>query len=341
MGGLVTTHDVGLAVPDWPNSFGYNMFLLPWDVWFGSHGVFLEHTHRILGTVVGMFAMAMAIYAWWPRGKAAGSGDAGITRQARYLSLIVLLAVIVQGILGGLRVIWRELDLAIVHGCFAQLTLCLMGLTVVVTSRWWRQAPDRSEAAHGGPLYRLAMLAVAVIFAQLVVGAIMRHYKAGLAIPDLPLAYGQLVPPVSEAGLERANLARAAADEAALTPVTLGQIWLHYGHRLGAIAVTAVLVPLIHRVRRHAADAAGIRPFGITIGVLLVVQITLGLLTVYWRKPADITSTHVAVGALLLLTTFMLTVRLHRLYASRKREPMPEPIVTGATGGAAVLAADH
>src|SRR5690349_15940272 len=105
MGGLVTSHGAGMSVPDWPNSYGYNMFLFPPRLWIG--GILYEHTHRLMATVVGMLSIALTIVAWRTE-----------TRLwVRWLAASTLLAVIVQGVLGGLRVVLVKLDLAIVHAC--------------------------------------------------------------------------------------------------------------------------------------------------------------------------------------------------------------------------------
>src|SRR3954454_23932849 len=134
MGGLVTSHGAGMSVPDWPNSYGYNMFLFPPRLWVG--GILYEHTHRLMGTVVGMFSIALALAAWkWET-----------RRWARRLAYAVLGAVIFQGILGGLRVVLVKLDLAIVHACVAQAFFCLATLAAIVTSRWWKTAPDFSTS---------------------------------------------------------------------------------------------------------------------------------------------------------------------------------------------------
>src|SRR5262245_24580733 len=179
MGGLVTSHQAGMSVPDWPNSWGYNMFLFPPRLWIG--GILYEHTHRLMGTIVGMLSIALAIAAWrfekrlWVRWLAAG----------------VLGAVIFQGVLGGLRVVLVKLDLAIVHACFAQAFFCLAALSAIVTSKWWLEAPSLrnspDEIRAGRLLIAICAACVLVIFAQLIVGATMRHYQAGLAIPDVPL----------------------------------------------------------------------------------------------------------------------------------------------------------
>src|SRR5438034_6191594 len=93
MGGLVTSHGAGMSVPDWPNSYGYNMFLFPPRLWIG--GILYEHTHRLMGTVVGMLSIALAVCAWKLEART----------WARRLAYCVLAAVIFQGILGGLRVV--------------------------------------------------------------------------------------------------------------------------------------------------------------------------------------------------------------------------------------------
>ena len=300
MGGLVTSHGAGMSVPDWPNSYGYNMFTFPPSLWLGRQagGVFYEHSHRLMGSVVGMLSIVLCDWAWKTERR----------RWVRWLATGVLGAVIVQGVLGGLRVVLVELDLAIVHACFAQAFFCLAALMVVVTSRWW---VDRrfADAILDRLVFRLAAVLVAVVYLQLVVGAVMRHYEAGLAIPDLPLAYGKVLPPGGEEGLRLANESRRW--DAGLPAVTLGQVWLHFGHRLGAVVVTlaavALVVRVIRRGRREQFAGAAL------LSALLLTQLTLGVLTVLWRKPADVASAHVAVGALVLVTAFAMTVRAARV----------------------------
>jgi cytochrome c oxidase assembly protein subunit 15 len=304
MGGLVTSHGAGMSVPDWPNSYGYNMFLFPPRLWIG--GILYEHTHRLMGTVVGMFSIALAICAWKMETR----------RWARWLAYSVLGAVIFQGVLGGLRVVLVKLDLAIVHACVAQAFFCLATFAAIVTSRWWKTAPNFSESedrASGVRLVKMCIACVVAIYLQLIVGATMRHYDAGLAIPDLPLAYGKVLPPTTEAQLALINSHRAF--DLNLKPVTLEQISLHFGHRIGAILVTALIVCLATMIlRNHRRQRALMIP-AISLLGLLIAQLTLGVLTVLLRKPADIASLHVAVGALVLVTTFVTTIRAMRLYS--------------------------
>jgi cytochrome c oxidase assembly protein subunit 15 len=371
MGGLVTTHDAGLSVPDWPNSYGYNMFLFPPSQWVG--GILYEHTHRLMGTVVGYCSVMLACWAWgagrrptvrrfllagiafsvlaalvtgvWLAMGHPGRQDDKLASHAaqsivslvglalvfgaawfsrareprrwvRYLALGVLGMVILQGVLGGLRVVALKLDLAIVHACVAQAFFCLAGLMAVVTSGWWIDAESQREPGSpaGRTLTLLAVIAWFVIYAQLIVGATMRHYKAGLAIPDLPLAYGHVIPPTSAADLAADQQRLAGAEWWNANESTLGQVWLAFGHRIGAVLVTAALAAVVVTILRKHRRRGLLAPAILLIGLLLL-QVTLGVLTVLLQKPADITSAHVAVGALVLLTSFVLAVRSMRLYS--------------------------
>lgn len=309
MGGLVTSHGAGMSVPDWPNSYGYNMFTFPPRLWIG--GIFYEHTHRLMGTVVGMLSILLVIWTCRTEPR----------RWVRWLSVGILGAVILQGLLGGLRVVLVELDLAIVHGCFAQAFFCLAGLMAVVTSRWWHETRPDTACAPGRRLIAACVFAVVAIYAQLIIGATMRHYEAGLAIPDLPFAFGKLLPPMSEPALAAAE-ARLASRRSGgwdwrllVGRPSLSMVWLHFAHRIGALVVTAAVGWLILRIGRFHRHERALTTPAIALSLLIVTQITLGVLTVLLRKPADIASAHVAVGALTLLTTFILLARSMRLHS--------------------------
>ena len=308
VGGLVTTTDAGMAVPDWPTTYGYNMFLFPPSKWVG--GIFYEHTHRLMGTVVGLLSIILTIVAWKTEPR----------RWVRWLATSVLGAVIFQGVLGGLRVVWVELDLAIVHACFAQAFFCLAALMVMATSQWWTKLDQKPCAIHSRyPLVAGASLVV-VVFLQLLVGATMRHHDAGLAIPGV-LTYGKLLPPSTASEIDQINQSRAW--DMGLKPVSMSQVWLNYGHRVGAIAVTLVAGLLIANILRHHRRTVLAKP-AIALGFLLLVQITLGVLTIYFRKPADVASAHVAVGALVLVVTFVLTVIASRCCVRERRSAAHE-----------------
>jgi heme a synthase len=313
IGGLVTSKDAGLSVPDWPNSYGYNMFAFPPKLWVGN--IFYEHTHRLYASFVGLLTIVLAGWAWFSERR----------RWVRWLGISCLSLVVIQGILGGLRVVLLKLDLAIVHACVAQAFFCLAMLMCVVTSRWWSEAGSQHEegSASGKRLVRLAVVTWLVVFAQLIVGATMRHYRAGLAIPDLPLAYGRVIPPTNAADLQAAQQKMVAGDKWwDANESTLGQVWLAFGHRVGALLVTLFVVALaVVVLRKHRGR--GLSGIAWTLLALLLTQITLGVLTVLLRKPADIASAHVAVGALVLVTSFVLAVRSMRLYSA-------SPLAAGA-----------
>src|SRR3954451_5185409 len=331
VGGLVTSHGAGVAVPDWPNSFGYKLFLSPPSQWVGN--IWYEHVHRLYASGIGLLSIVLCVLAWRTDRR----------RGIRWLAIGVLGAVIFQGVLGGLRVIWIDLDLAVVHGCFAQAFFCLTALMALVTSRWWTEAPDLSEqdlAAAGRRVVRWAAVAVVIIFGQLVVGAIMRHYRAGLAIPDFPLSYGKVLPPATWTELNAVQPPVFEGER--LASFSLGQVWLQFGHRIGAIVVSLAVVNLFVRLVRLGGGGRSmlIRPAWLLLALLLT-QLTLGAATVLLRKPADVASAHVAVGALTLMMTFVLTVRAVRLYRPRRvpdRAPARAYEVLPAESGTAAVA---
>jgi cytochrome c oxidase assembly protein subunit 15 len=382
MGGLVTTKGVGMSVPDWPNSYGYNMFLFPPSQWVG--GIFYEHTHRLMGTVVGFLSIVLVLLAWSPASKKAGrfwiaaislcsfifALISGMTLLViygmrvpnvqivadrsqhflvgaisllligvvawrcrrpeprpwvRWLCTAVFLAICLQGALGGFRVVLVELGLAIVHGIFAQTVFCLVAFTALATGPDWRGIAANSESPveHRPSVLKWAIAAFAVVYLQLIAGALMRHNEAGLAIPDVPLNYGHWLPPMNDAELNAANLQRATSGESILGEVTLTQVWLHFAHRVGAVLVTVVVTIAIVKLFRSPGDrAAGRKPAWFLV-ILLPTQITLGIITVLLRKPADIATLHVACGALVLLMTFLLAARLLRARYRRPAGFMP------------------
>src|SRR5947208_5426183 len=123
---MVTSKGVGLAVPDWPTTFGYNMFLFPVSKWIG--GIFFEHTHRLIASAVGFLTIILAIWLW--RGEP--------RKWVRCLGIIALCAVILQGVLGGLRVTMLKDEIGIFHACLAQAFLGLFVLIALTTSRFGR-----------------------------------------------------------------------------------------------------------------------------------------------------------------------------------------------------------
>lgn len=168
VGGSVTSNDAGLAVPDWPTTFGENMFAYPPSKWVG--GVFFEHTHRLTGAAVGVVMIVLAVFTQLREKRA----------WVRRLAWIMLGGVIVQGVMGGLRVTELSVTLAILHGCFAQLFFCSTVCMVMFMSKDWTTA--RPDSASVSALWKRVALATSlVIFCQLIAGARYRHLDVGLA----------------------------------------------------------------------------------------------------------------------------------------------------------------
>lgn len=307
MGGLVTSHQAGMSVPDWPNSWGYNMFTFPPSKWVG--GILFEHTHRLAASAIGFMTIVMMATAWWTDRRP----------WIRWTSVAIFLACCAQGTIGGLRVVLSERDLAIVHGCAAQIFFCFVATYCVATSRSWAQhrplEPKQAPAARQARTW--AGVTVAIVLAQLIVGAIMRHSDAGLAIPDFPLSYGRLLPPTHlDAAFRQAAIAQYGVN-LGLNRVTLFQIWIHFAHRVGAICVTLSVITLASLIfSRLRGRRELIRPVSILLA-LIAVQVTLGILTVLLRKPADIATAHVAVGALVLVTIWIIAMRAWDLTRER------------------------
>jgi cytochrome c oxidase assembly protein subunit 15 len=170
-GAFVTSIDAGLAVPDWPTSFNSYDPFNPWPAWWTLTPVLAEHGHRLLGALVGLFTLTLAVWTWRrdPRG------------WMRKLGLAALLLVIVQGVLGGLRVVWISLDLAVVHACMAQLFFSTIVAMALFTSPGWLRAESIPPAdAHGGRLVRLVLLTALVLYGQIILGALLRHPGTGI-----------------------------------------------------------------------------------------------------------------------------------------------------------------
>jgi len=163
VGGLVTNTGAALAVPDWPTTFGYNMFLFPWSQMVG--GIFYEHSHRLLGALVGLLTIALTATLWISERR----------RWLRWLGVTAVIAVSIQGLLGGLRVILVEDAIAIVHGCLAQAFFGLAACLVFCTSREWAAPAARASSGDALLLRRLALLTTGIAYAQIVVGALLTH----------------------------------------------------------------------------------------------------------------------------------------------------------------------
>ena len=201
-GGLVTSTGSALAVPDWPLSFGQ---LFPRM----EGGVLFEHGHRMIAATVGMLTIALAL--WTSRVES--------RRSVRALGWTLVGIVVLQGVFGGLTVLNRlPTALSVAHAGLAQVFFALTVTMAAVTSPAFLNARPLAGGA-GRRTRTLALVTVLLLYAQILLGAVVRHTGAGLAIPDFPLAFGRLVPEFSSSLI----------------------MW-QYAHRLGALAVAAMVI---------------------------------------------------------------------------------------------------
>lgn len=376
-GGLVTSHGVGMAVPDWPNTYGYNMFFFPLSRWVG--GVFYEHSHRLLATGVGLMTTVLALWLYgknsrpflrwtglvliglagatwlaarqrWEDGVVlAGTGAAAFVASwlwpggeasplwLRRLGLAAFFAVVLQGVLGGLRVVLFKDQLGIFHATLAQLFFALTCALALFTSAWWERTRATSKSrdlqAAGGlratswssgssasisdfrfqipdlALRRLRLVflvTTGLILLQLVLGATMRHQHAGLAIPDFPLAYGKLWPALDAHAVAQYNQQRVEVLDA--NPITAIQIWLQMSHRLAALVIFGMVGWCAWLARRQFGRGTVTSRLAMAWLAVIVLQALLGAATIWTNKAADVATAHVLTGALALALGVMLSL---------------------------------
>jgi len=265
-GGFTTTIGAGMIFPDWPLSNGS---LNP-EGWTQNPAMAAEHSHRLLGMIVGNLTLALAIWIWWVDGR----------RWMRRLGIAALVLVIVQGILGGVRVLENEGNYAIVHGCLGQIFFCVLTAIAIGQSRVWhklRENPERISQLSKTP----GLLLIGLLFVQLIVAAVMRHKGAGLAIPTFPLT-----------------------PESGLVPGTWDfGIAIHFAHRALAVVILAAYAFWTVKLMRETKNAS-IRSLGVLAWLLVIVQIALGAATVWMGRAPFITTLHVLNSAFLLATTW-------------------------------------
>lgn len=278
-GGMVTSKNAGLAVPDWPTTFGYNMFFFPLSQWIG--GVFFEHTHRLIASVIGFLTIVLAVWLW----------RAEPRKWVRVLGWAALGAVILQGLLGGLRVTLLKDEIGIFHACLAQAFLGLLVFIALATSRLWKEL---QPARHSAAFLWVPIVTTLLVYTQLALGATMRHQHRDLSILDFPMAYGQVIPDVSADKIVAINQWR---DSRALSDVTPAQIWLQMAHRGVALLIFTGVISSWFALR---TGPAALRRLSALWLFLVMVQIGLGAWTIWSNKAADIATTHVAVGASIL-----------------------------------------
>jgi cytochrome c oxidase assembly protein subunit 15 len=312
LGGLVTSYDVGMAVPDAPTTFGHNMLLYPIDEWLhSSFGVRLEHGHRLFGAAVGLLTLVLSVAMWagsprrwlpWICGIVLASAFArgsfgpggllfvgGLTivgalvmwtqdrlHWRRWLTLAALGLVLAQGGFGVLRVVMNARTVAVIHGCVAQAFFALMACLVLFTSRSW-PALRRIEAIDGDKLQRLVVTTTGFVYVQLVLGAILRHLG------------GQVVL-IAHFGIAFVVLIHVA--------LLAKRVFIEYSDQQSLIRLVEVLGGLtLVQIMLGAgawATSSGFGPFALTAST--GVQILFA-------------TAHVSVGAIILAACVLLTVQ--------------------------------
>jgi cytochrome c oxidase assembly protein subunit 15 len=270
-GGLVTNTGAALAVPDWPTTFGHNMFLFPWSGMVG--GVFYEHSHRLLGALVGLLTLALAA-ALWRRGG-----------RLQALGLLAVVAVVLQGVIGGLRVVLLTDTLAMVHGPLAQAFFALVVAIAVMTSAHMaRPAPGLDGVTRG-----LTLASALCVYLQIVFGALLTHAgRIDLHLAGAAAVFGLV--PVVTARVRRTG-DPVAAPAARLLLVLLGlQLALGIGSYLARFSavwipggqLTMLVLPVVHRL-------AG--------GLILAATVALAVRVLASARPVPSTATaHGALG---------------------------------------------
>lgn len=283
VGANVTSRDAGLAVPDWPLSYGS---LNP-PGWWQITNVRAEHGHRLLAGGVALLTVVLAVWVYRREPRT----------WVRRLAILAVAAVATQALLGGLTVLFfLPTPISVAHAALAEIFLCLTVAVAVATSPSWTENRSQGGPQAGGignrGLVPLATATTSLIFVQILLGAVMRHSGAGLAIPDFPWVFGGLVPPRFDF-----------------------PIGVHYAHRVGALVVvllvaTVVIRVLLGRGGWHRSRSLSWPALGLM--VLVPIQVFLGAAVVLTSRAVLPNTVHVATGATLLATSLVLTLHSWR-----------------------------
>ena len=293
VGALVKSHEVGLSVPDWPTTYGKQMFAFPLSDMVG--GIFYEHGHRIVATIVGFFTMIQAIWL----------GFSYEPKWLKKLGYFVLATVILQGLFGGITVLFfLPPPVSILHGILAQ-TFFIM--TIVLAYGLSIERTKRVEKKWPKGLQKGAIIIGGSIYIQLILGALMRHTGSGMAIPDFPTMGGVWIPTFSDNMINNIN---AILFDLNLDMVSRNQVMIHFIHRFGAVLVTGAIGYYVFRyhsfLKRHQLPNMTLW----LMVIIVIIQITLGVATVLSERSPYIASFHVVTGAVLLglCTLFILRI---------------------------------
>jgi cytochrome c oxidase assembly protein subunit 15 len=300
VGGLVTTTDSGMAVPDWPNTYGYNLFLYPWRSWLtGPWALFLEHSHRLIGAFVGLVTIALLAVLWRKDNR----------RWMRWVGVTALMVVVFQGVLGGIRVLRNDQALAMFHGCTGPLFFAFTVAIAVVTSRRWRSHELSPTVPHARQLCALAIVTCILTYLQIVLGAVVRH----IPVVTEPNTFAMAV---------RFHLFLAAI----LTLHVIGLVWsvLRRARQVRPLGGLAAILGGLLTVQLALGAGTWIVKFAVpSWAPSWVTPSGMAVQQGGWLQTHVITA-HVAVGSLLLATSLALALYAVRLLAAN----VPVPKVT-------------
>ena len=296
LGALVKSTESGLSVPDWPTTYGKFMFAYPLNKMAG--GIKYEHTHRMLASIVGLLTLILTI--WLFRVKK-------IPVWVRRLGIFAFLTVVAQGVLGGLTVLFfLPVWLSTFHGVLAQTFFLIIifiayALSVERHHRW-----TIDEESYSPLFLKLAILLMLMIYVQLIIGNLMRHDQAGLAIPDFPTMGWTFFPTFDDAWLHRINAWRFENN---LDPVNMSQVMIHLLHRCWALLILIGVLWLNQVAYKECLDRPLILQTLYWFNMAILLQITLGISTVLSHKEVYTTTIHVTMGAIVLALSFLMVLR--------------------------------
>ena len=297
-GGFTTSIKAGMAFLDWPLSNGS---VNP-DGWLTETDKLAEHSHRLLGMKIGLLSIGLFLWTW-----ARESRD-----WVRTLARVLVWLVVLQGVLGGARVRFDQLNImsernllaqsfAVAHACGAMLVLGLLVAITLACSRRWIEGSRGLAATQCLGVKRWGIIATSIIFLQILTGAIMRHADAGLAITQFPLS----------------------APESLLPNYWNFGVGIHFAHRAGAIVVTGALLIFLGKIWGSPQARRALGYGALVVTCALGLQIFLGALTIWTVKNPYSATAHHLVGAFLLASTWGLTFLAHHRGHVGATNPQP------------------
>jgi len=303
VGGLVTTYDAGMAVPDWPTTYGYNLLLYPWQTWvFGPWDLFIEHGHRLLGALVGVLTIAVSIALWRYDDR----------RWLRRVGLAAIILVLSQGVLGGLRVIHNDTRLAMLHGCVAPAFFALCVCIAAFTSRWWTSATQGTQLEvtsqrEASKVRRLAALTTLFAFLQIVLGAQLRHLPVDASL----VAFRAAV-------MAHLLLAVVLTVHGLLLASRIRRKIFHGGGAKSPLRVSAAVLCLLLGLQLFVGAGTWVVKYSWPAWMVETRWTESFIIRAEGLLQAVTVTAHVANGSLILATSVWLTLRSFRLLSTVK-----------------------